>query len=425
VTITVDPQNQAPTVDAGTNQFIALPTNTAGLDGTVSDDGWPRDSTLTQTWSKDSGPGTVTFANANAVDTTATFSTSGTYVLKLSANDTALTTTDTVTVTVDPQNQAPTVEAGTEQKIGMPTENSVSLDATVSDDGWPRNSTLTQSWSKDSGPGTVTFANANAVDTTATFSTPGTYVLKLSANDTALTTSDTVTIKVFKLHTVPSTGLQLHLDGPDPDNSSGTWLDSSGNDNDATMSNTTFTEGEGYAFSSSPNSAGIFTGIQPQTADKFAFAVRFIPDTQSGQPALLAPSSGAWSMFYLDYGNHAVAWEVYTGSAGYHHFRDAPAPINPDNLSGENMIGVTWETTSGPGGSTGTARIYLNGDYKGQVTGAYKPTTDYPAHSAFDRVGRRGSSDNQFDGDILQVVIYKDYSGTADDLMYDIYNGTE
>ena len=54
------------------------------------------------TWSKVSGPGTVTFGNANAVDTTATFSAAGTYVLRLSATDSALSAADEVTVTVSP-----------------------------------------------------------------------------------------------------------------------------------------------------------------------------------------------------------------------------------------------------------------------------------------------------------------------------------
>lgn len=58
---------------------------------------------ITTTWSKTSGPGVVTFANANAVDTTATFSTTGTYVLRLTAADGLTTSSDTMTVTVLPQ----------------------------------------------------------------------------------------------------------------------------------------------------------------------------------------------------------------------------------------------------------------------------------------------------------------------------------
>ncbi len=81
--------NQAPVVGAGADQSVTLPA-TASLDGTVTDDGLPAGSTVTTTWSRVSGPGTVTFGNANAVDTTASFSVAGTYVLRLTATDGAL-----------------------------------------------------------------------------------------------------------------------------------------------------------------------------------------------------------------------------------------------------------------------------------------------------------------------------------------------
>jgi len=90
--------NQAPSVNAGSNQTIALP-NFASLDGTVTDDGLPS-GTVTTTWSKVNGPGTVTFSNPNAVDTTATFSQADTYVLRLTADDGLLQAFDDVTMTV-------------------------------------------------------------------------------------------------------------------------------------------------------------------------------------------------------------------------------------------------------------------------------------------------------------------------------------
>lgn len=93
--------NQAPTVNAGPDQTITLP-STAALDGTVTDDGLPAGSTLTQTWAKVSGPGTVTFGNASATDTTATFSTAGSYVLSLTASDGSLSSSDQTTVTANP-----------------------------------------------------------------------------------------------------------------------------------------------------------------------------------------------------------------------------------------------------------------------------------------------------------------------------------
>lgn len=104
--------NTAPVVDAGPARTITLP-STASLDGTVTDDGKPS-GTLTQNWTKVSGPGTVTFANASAVDTTASFSVAGTYSLRLTASDSALSASDTVTVTVNAApapNRAPVVES--------------------------------------------------------------------------------------------------------------------------------------------------------------------------------------------------------------------------------------------------------------------------------------------------------------------------
>jgi hypothetical protein len=186
----------------GSNATIALPADLA-LDGTVSDDGYPSPpGTLTTTWSKGSGPGTVTFQNASAVDTRATFSVAGTYLLRLTANDGALSTSDSVQITVQPVNTAPVVDAGPNATIALPAD--LALDGTVSDDGYPSPpAALTTTWTKGSGPGTVTFQNAGAVDTRATFSVAGTYILRLTANDGALSTRDSVQITVQPVNTAP------------------------------------------------------------------------------------------------------------------------------------------------------------------------------------------------------------------------------
>jgi hypothetical protein len=89
-------------VNAGPDLAITLPVDTASLQGVVTDDGLPAPGTLSITWSKVSGPGTVIFSNASAVTTSATFSKDGVYVLRLTAGDGALTTSDDVTVTVRP-----------------------------------------------------------------------------------------------------------------------------------------------------------------------------------------------------------------------------------------------------------------------------------------------------------------------------------
>ncbi len=191
------PTNQAPVVNVGNDQTIQLP-NTATLSATVTDDGLPSSpGTVTRSWTKQSGPGTVTFANASSNNSTASFSTAGTYVLRLTANDGSLQAFDELTVTVQaaaPVNQAPVVNAGNDQTIQLPA--SAALSATVTDDGLPTG-TLTRSWTKVSGPGNVSFGNASANNTSASFSTAGTYVLRLTASDGSLQASDDITITVL------------------------------------------------------------------------------------------------------------------------------------------------------------------------------------------------------------------------------------
>src|SRR5262249_57025524 len=55
---------------------------------------------------------------------------------------------------------------------------------------------LTQFWTAVSAPGTVTFADSQAAVTTATFGAAGTYVLRLTASDSELSSSADVTITV-------------------------------------------------------------------------------------------------------------------------------------------------------------------------------------------------------------------------------------
>ena len=101
------PPNQVPSANAGPDQSITLPAS-ATLKGTASDDGLPiPPGLLTFGWTKFSGPGTVTFANANALNTAAGFSTAGAYVLRLTASDGASSASDDITVAVNGQVQPP------------------------------------------------------------------------------------------------------------------------------------------------------------------------------------------------------------------------------------------------------------------------------------------------------------------------------
>ena len=105
--------NGAPIVDAGPPQTIQWPTNSTNLNGFVNDDGHPYPPSLVLAlWSKQSGPGTVTFGNPNQAVTTATFSAPGSYVLQLVGNDSALSTLDTVALTLSQTVSLSVVTAG-------------------------------------------------------------------------------------------------------------------------------------------------------------------------------------------------------------------------------------------------------------------------------------------------------------------------
>jgi hypothetical protein len=90
----------------------------------------------------------------------------------------------------------PVNNAGSDQVVILPVDTTV-LDATVSDDGLP-NETITTTWSHagGSGTGTVTFGDQAAVDTTITISPPdpGTYMLRLTADDGEISAFDDVLI---------------------------------------------------------------------------------------------------------------------------------------------------------------------------------------------------------------------------------------
>ncbi len=92
-------------------------------------------------------------------------------------------------------NNPPTVDAGPDQEVLLST--GVLLAGTVIDDYLPDPPRqVTVLWSKASGLGQVTFGNPQAAETTASFTMPGIYVLRLTANDSELSAADTVTITV-------------------------------------------------------------------------------------------------------------------------------------------------------------------------------------------------------------------------------------
>lgn len=116
------PVNAAPSVNAGPDQTITWPTSQAALTGTATDDGLPAvPGALTLAWSKVSGPGTAAFSSGASAATQVTVSAPGVYVLRLEASDGALSTSDTLTLTVQ---EPPAPPAGASAVLTSPSAGS-------------------------------------------------------------------------------------------------------------------------------------------------------------------------------------------------------------------------------------------------------------------------------------------------------------
>ena len=183
------PANRAPTIAAGEDQAIQLPTNSVTVTASAND---PDGTTPTVSWASAPADG-VTFEAADAASTTVTFADAGTYTLTATASDGSLTASDALVVTVTAASGgeepgAPEVSAGEDQTIEYPM--SATLNGSATDDS----SSLTYEWTSDVDG--VTFADAAAAATTAKFAAQGTYTLTLTASDGTESGSDSLVVTV-------------------------------------------------------------------------------------------------------------------------------------------------------------------------------------------------------------------------------------
>jgi dienelactone hydrolase len=162
-----------PVVNAGNDKLVPLPTTTAALTGSATDN----DGTIVSyQWTKISG--------ANCTMTNSTTSmlklgslTSGNYTFRLTATDNdGYTASDDMILTVD---APPLVNAGADISITLPLGTSLILNGTATDsDG----TIVKYLWSKHSGPN-VTAGSATNPSFTITQLFEGVYVFKLAVTD--------------------------------------------------------------------------------------------------------------------------------------------------------------------------------------------------------------------------------------------------
>ncbi len=174
--------------------------------GIAEDDGLPAGSSVSTLWSVAGGPASVSLSTPGQLITQASFRALGPYVLRLSASDSQLSAFDEATVVVEPANKPPVVNAGPDQTAAIVAGTgavTIDLSGAVSDDLLPEGITITAEWKLASGPSQVTFGDINQLLTTATFARPGTYLLRLEANDSEFLRADEVMVRIYPPNLAP------------------------------------------------------------------------------------------------------------------------------------------------------------------------------------------------------------------------------
>ncbi len=243
ITITVNDglANKTPIVSAGQNTVVQLPTNTINLTGSASD---PDGTIATYAWEKLAGP-SATLQNISSASATVVSLIEGVYTFRLTVlDDKGASAFSEVRVVVFPAavNQVPVADAGQNQSIILPANNTVLVGSASDPDG----TVTSYGWSKVSGPATFTLSSATQQIVNVSDLIEGVYVFRLTVTDNAgATNTDDVTITVNgsstavppvanaggnQVLTLPTNATNLIGSGSDPDGSiSGyLWLKVSG-----------------------------------------------------------------------------------------------------------------------------------------------------------------------------------------------------
>ncbi len=380
--------NAPPVTSAGSNQQTTVGTAVV-LSGTVTDDGLPGPTTAS--WSRVSGPNAVSFANANSASTTAQFSQAGTYVLRLTASDGQLSSSDQVTIVVNDVvvNTPPVTSAGSNQQttVGTP----VVLSGTITDDGLP--GPTTASWSRVSGPNAVSFGNANSVSTTAQFSQAGTYVLRLTGSDGQLSSSDQVTITVADQPT-SSAGLVGHwsFDGSNP------TTDSSGQNNQGTLNGSPSIvdgpNGNALNFNSKSDYLEVADSSSLDVSDEITISAWIRPESRATQYVIKKADRNQTDGFELSLSSSGRVFVRFNGDSSGNDFRLDSTSRYPTDGSTWMHVAATYDGS--------TIRLYINGELEASQSASFQiATNDLPL-----AIGAGHNGDRGYVGAMDDVRIY-------------------
>jgi hypothetical protein len=182
---------QPPVANAGADQTITLPVNSATMNGSGSSAS--SGSIVSYAWTEKSGPSTVTLSNT-AQNTVSNLQ-AGNYVFSLTVTDqNGATGTDSIQISVLAAiNKAPVANAGAGVNITLPI-NSVNLDGSKSYD--PDGTISTYSWTRISGPNTPVSTGGNSSLLSLSGLIAGTYTYRLMVTDNS-GASSTSQVKVI------------------------------------------------------------------------------------------------------------------------------------------------------------------------------------------------------------------------------------
>lgn len=196
--VSIGETNQAPVITGLSATETITFTQDLALTGTVTDDDLPTP-TVTTTWSTVSGPTTVTFADPSQAQTTASFSQPGTYVIRLTADDSSLSSTFDSTITVSTDVTAPSAPGALE------ISNISETTARLTWSGATDDTAVTGYTVLRNGTSITTTANTYYEDTGLTSDTQYTYAIQaFDAGGNASLASTEATIRTSSTQTTTS-----------------------------------------------------------------------------------------------------------------------------------------------------------------------------------------------------------------------------
>jgi predicted esterase len=356
------PVNQPPTVNAGIDQTITLPTNSVNLTGSASDaDG----SIASYQWTKITG-GQATIASPSTAATSVTGLVQGIYTFRLTATDNnGAATSDTVQVTVNSAaNQAPTVNAGADQSITLPS-NSVTLTGTATD---PDGTIASYLWTKVSGPA-ATITSPSSASTTITGLVQGSYVFRLTATDNSnASSSDDISVTVNgAAPPPPPPGNTFRIEAENYTNMSGIFTENT-QDVDGVRNVGWIDQGDWMDYSVNPSASGTYT-INFRVASPYSGAKLLVKKSDGTLLKTVdLPITGGWQAWQtvsttiaLTSGVQTLRIESASGAGWNFNWMEfttggsatPPATAIPAKIEAENyttMNGVLTENTSDVGG---------------------------------------------------------------------------